>query len=206
MVLKKMREFFRDFISIVDLTNTHFTSAQNWQPPRDPLVLDLDGDGIETVGISGASPVLFDHDADGIRTGTGWIGADDGLLVLDLNGNGQIDSGRELFGDNTQLPAAQGGPMQTAANGYQALQQHDTNADGQINSQDAVYSQLRVWQDANQDGISQTAEMRTLAQLGISSIGVQGTFETTQLGQGNSQIASGTFTRTDGTSGASGVA
>jgi hypothetical protein len=77
----------------------------------------------------------------------------------------------------------------SAANGYQALQQHDANADGQINSQDAVYSQLRVWQDANQDGISQTAEMRSLEQLGISSIGVQGTFETTQLGQGNSQIA-----------------
>jgi hypothetical protein len=186
--------------------NTAYQSAQNWQPPRDPFVLDLDGDGIETVGISGASPVLFDHDADGIRTGTGWIKADDGLLLLDLNGNGTIDSGRELFGDNTQVPAAADGTAQTAANGYQALQQHDTNADGQIDSQDAVYSQLRVWQDTNQDGISQAGEMRTLAQLGIASIGVQGTETNTNLGQGNSQIASGTFTRADGTSGASGVA
>jgi hypothetical protein len=144
---------FRDAVS--PLINTLFQSAQNWQPPRDPLVLDLDGDGIETVGISGASPVLFDHDADGIRTGTGWIKADDGLLVLDLNGNGTIDSGRELFGDNTQLPAGPGGSTQTAANGYQALQQHDTNADGQINSQDAVYSQL--YSDFTDDPVISTA-------------------------------------------------
>ena len=81
--------------------NELFQQARTWQPPRDPLVLDLDGDGIETVGITGSNPILFDHDADGTRTGTGWIKPDDGFVVLDLNGNGRIDSGREMFGDQT---------------------------------------------------------------------------------------------------------
>ncbi len=55
--------------------------------PRDPLAIDLDGDGIETVGIAG-SAVLFDHNADGIKTGTGWVKGDDAWLVLDRNGDG----------------------------------------------------------------------------------------------------------------------
>jgi hypothetical protein len=182
-------EFNKEGRSADPQTNTHYTAAQNWQPPRDPLVLDLDGDGIETVGINSAAPILFDHDADGVRTGTGWIKADDGLVVLDLNGNGTIDTGRELFGDNTQLPANTQGVITTAANGYAALAQHDSNADGAINSQDAIYGQLRIWQDSNQDGVSQSSELKTLTQAGVQSIGVSGTFATTDLGQGNSQIA-----------------
>ena len=54
-------------------TNTRFQDAQNYViPRRDPLVLDLDGDGIELIAANGT--VLFDHNADGIKTGTGWFG------------------------------------------------------------------------------------------------------------------------------------
>jgi Ca2+-binding RTX toxin-like protein len=182
--------------------NTLFTAARGWMPPPgDPLVLDLDGDGIETVGINPAAPILFDHNADGIKTGTGWIKSDDGLLVLDINGNGVIDTGRELFGDNTLLPGGQ-----TALNGYQALAQHDSNQDGQINTADAIYSQLRIWRDLNQDGTSQAGELTSLASLGIASIGVAGSASNTNLGNGNSLIASGSYTRSSGSSGQSGVA
>ena len=69
----------------------------------DPLSLDLDGDGIETTAIEGLNSTLFDHNKDGIRTATGWVSADDGLLVLDRNGDGVINHGGELFGDNTLL-------------------------------------------------------------------------------------------------------
>jgi hypothetical protein len=68
-------------------------------PRRDPLAIDLDGDGIETIGADGT--VVFDHDGDGVKTGTGWVSGDDGLLVLDQNGNGTIDTGAELFGVDT---------------------------------------------------------------------------------------------------------
>ncbi|KWT82821.1 hypothetical protein WDL1CHR_06296 [Variovorax sp. WDL1] len=62
-------------------------------------MLDLDGDGLELKRADGS--ILFDHNADTIRTGTGWIGSDDGILVRDLDANGTIDSGRELFGIDT---------------------------------------------------------------------------------------------------------
>ena len=165
-------------------TNTAYTSALTWSPPQDPLVLDLNGGGITTVGIDPVNPILFDHNADGVRTGTGWLGAGEGILTLDLNGNGTVDSGRELFGDNTALAS---GPNigQLASNGFVALAQHDKDingvADGKIDSADAVYSQLRIWQDANQDAVSQATELQTLAALGIQSINVTGTASNSEI-------------------------
>lgn len=121
------------------------------------MALDLDGDGLETIGIDSQRPILFDHDGDGIKTATGWIKADDGILVIDRNGNGRIDSGRELFGDST--PLYQGG---LAADGFAALAQEDTNGDGLVNAQDARWQTLRIWRDLNQDGISQTNELSAI--------------------------------------------
>ncbi|MCX7099523.1 MAG: hypothetical protein NTV43_16645 [Methylococcales bacterium] len=73
------------------------SAAALTQPQRSyPLTLDLDGDGLETVGT--VAGILFDATGNGIKVNTGWIKADDGLLVLDKNGNGSIDSGLELFG------------------------------------------------------------------------------------------------------------
>jgi trimeric autotransporter adhesin len=96
-------------------------------PPitRDPLTLDLDGDGLETVALSATSPIYFDHDGDGVKNGTGWVKPEDGFLVMDRDGNGAIDTGRELFGDST--PLASGGIV---ADGFAALAQEDTNQDG----------------------------------------------------------------------------
>src|SRR6185369_7585821 len=180
--------------------NSDYTDCRRWTAPRDPLVLDLDGDGIEATAIDPNSPILFDHNADGIKTATGWIKPDDGIIVIDLNGNGTIDSGRELFGDNTLLPNGQ-----LAANGFQAIAQYDLDANGKIDSADAAYSELRIWQDANQDGISQAGELKTLSELGIASINVTGQASNITLGNGNTQPWSGSFTRADGTTGDSGT-
>ena len=191
--------------AISPTTNTAFLAAKSWTAPRDPLVLDLDGDGIETAGIDPTAPVLFDMDGDGIKTATGWIRPDDGIVVLDRNGNGLIDSGRELFGDATVLArGARAG--QLAANGFEALADLDLNADGRLDSLDASWGQLRIWRDLNQDGVSQAGELTTLAAQGIASLGAQGTQSNLDLGNGNTQVLSGSFTRTDGTLGASGVA
>ncbi|GAA4343344.1 hypothetical protein GCM10023165_25720 [Variovorax defluvii] len=92
---------------ILPNTNMCFREARAWRQPIDPLMLDLDGDGLELKHASGA--ILFDHNADTIRTGTGWIGSDDGILVRDLNGNGTIDSGRELFGIDTLTLSGEAG-------------------------------------------------------------------------------------------------
>lgn len=168
-------------------------------PRRDPLAFDLDGDGIETVSNNQGKAILFDHDADGIKTGTGWLAPDDGWLALDKNGNGTIDSGRELFGVDTILKNGQ-----NAANGFAALADQDSNNDGVINASDTIFANLRIWRDLNQDGISQANELTTLAQNNITSISLGSTPAAINFGNGNVQTAAGTFTRSDGTTGISG--
>ena len=173
-----------------------FNGSQQWRPRVDPLILDLDGDGLDTVGASSTSPILFDHDNDGIKTGTGWVNADDGFLVFDRNGNGAIDNGSELFGDATDLYA--GGK---AADGFAALAQEDSNHDGKVDSQDAHWSQLRVWRDLNQDGVSQANELFGLDQLGIAGIHTGATAHSQTLANGNQIADLGSFVRTDGSTG-----
>lgn len=172
-----------------------FTAAQSWVAPRysDPLILDLNGNGIETIAANLASPILFDNEGDSIKTGTGWIVPSDGFLALDRSGNGAIDNGSELFGKSSSLVA--GG---TAADGFAALAQQDSNVDGVVNAQDANFANLRVWQDLNQDGRSQQGELKTLAELGIASINIAKTEHSGILSGGNEIADLGSFTRTDG--------
>ncbi len=172
-------------------SNAYFSAARSVVVRRDPLILDLDGDGLELTAASGS--VLFDHNADGIKAGTGWVRPDDGLMVRDLNGNGSIDSGRELFGVDTLKRNGQ-----YAAHGFDALGDLDTNADGQLTSADRAWRELKVWQDVNQDGVSQAAEIKTLDQLGITRVGVKGENNGPQAGQNlnnNFVELAGTFTR-----------
>ncbi len=159
------------------------------------MVLDLDGDGLELIAASGT--VLFDHNADGIKTGTGWAAPNDGLLVRDLNGNGAIDSGRELFGIDTLKRN-----NTFATQGFDALKELDSNADGFITNADTAFADLKVWQDLNQDGISQAGELKTLTQWGITSISANGSTSGPQAGQvinGNRVDLSATFTQNGAT-------
>lgn len=159
----------------------------------DPLVLDLDGDGIETVGTQGYAGALFDHNKDGIRTATGWVSADDGLLVIDRNSDGIINNGNELFGDSTALKDGS-----TAQHGYAALKEFDTNSDGLIDAQDEAFKQLRVWRDLNQNGISEEGELFTLESLNIQSLNTAYQDVNTRLGNGNSLAQKGSYTLSDG--------
>ncbi|WP_272947420.1 calcium-binding protein, partial [Variovorax sp. JS1663] len=184
-----------NFRAIPDLCNRDYQTARAWRQPIDPLMLDLDGDGLELKRADGS--VLFDHNADGIRTGTGWIGADDGILVRDLNANGSIDSGRELFGIDTLKSDGS-----NAVNGFDALGDLDSNADGQLNAADLAWNSLQVWRDLDQDGVSDAGELFHLDALGISRIGVNGSATNatggTQAGStvnGNLIAQSASFTR-----------
>jgi hypothetical protein len=124
------------------------------------IALDLNGDGIQTVA-QDKSGVVFDVDGTGFAKQTAWVGKQDGMLVLDRNYNGVIDSGSELFG-NTQVALG--------AQGLKALAGVDANVDGNIDASDAVYSQLRVWQDANGNGLVDDGEAKSLADMGIGGI------------------------------------
>jgi hypothetical protein len=152
----------------------------------------LDGDGVETTNVKAGA--YFDHDGNGFAEQTGWASSDDGLLVMDRNGDGIINDGKELFGDQTILANGQ-----KAANGFQALAELDTNHDGKIDANDAAYANLRVWQDIDGDGYSSADELKTLAELGITSISTASTISTQTDPQGNTQTRIGSFTKSDGT-------
>lgn len=162
----------------------------------DPLILDLDGDGIETVGIdfkTASNNAYFDFDNDGRLNATGWVKSDDGLLVRDLNNDGLINNGSEIFGDRT---VKQNGEL--ATHGFDALQDLDDNKDGIINHQDTAFNTLKVWQDYNKDGISQADELKSLSDLNIQSLTTQYQ-NTNQTTKGGQLVQLGSFTKTDGT-------
>ena len=147
-----------------DLCECHYWWA-------DPLLIPLDGRPIRLTGVRNG--VLFDVNGDGIPDRVAWTtaGASVGLLVLDQNGNGVVDGQSEMFG---QAATGRRHPEGTA-NSFTDLAAFDRpanggNGDGLISAADAVFAPLRIWVDANHDGVSQPDELLMLAQAGIASI------------------------------------
>jgi len=166
------------------------TAAQKAAYIATPIMLDLNGDGVQTLGLDAG--VQFDVRANGLSMQTGWVSAQDGLLVMDRNADGNINDGSELFGSSTVM--ADGARAQ---DGYQALAALDGNGDSMINHQDAVFAQLRVWVDANSDGLSAPDELRTLNDWGIASISTQA-FASAQVNKGNVLGLVSSYQTTDG--------
>ncbi|MBD9490470.1 calcium-binding protein [Ensifer sp. ENS11] len=153
---------------------------------RDPLVIDLDGDGVELSSLA-ESNVHFDYDRDGFAEKTGWVSADDGILVIDSNNNSSVDGTKELFGSPSQ-------------DGFAVLETLDGDRDGKIDEKDAAFAQLRVWRDLDQDGVSDAGELMTLAEAGIASISLNRT-DVIGTNNGHGIGFEAGFIRTDGTMG-----
>jgi hypothetical protein len=133
--------------------------------------MDLNGQGFRLT--SAASGVKFDISGTGNAIQMGWIaaGADNAFLALPGH-DGLVHSGKQLFGDFTPQPQS------ATPNGFAALAVYDLptnggNGDGIIDSRDAIYPYLRLWIDANHDGISQPEELHTLPSLGVNSISLK---------------------------------
>ncbi len=133
------------------------------------------------------------HAADGFAERTGWVGADDGLLVRDLNGNNRIDSGRELFGSETLLTNGS-----KAANGFIALAELDSNHDKKIDASDTAFASLRIWKDKDTDGTTDAGELLSLADAGVQSINLGYTTSNTVDENGNAHKQVGSYTTTGG--------
>ncbi|MCA9717121.1 MAG: hypothetical protein KC468_20775 [Myxococcales bacterium] len=133
-------------------------------PPEEtctPLVLVFDDAPVRF----STSEARFDLAGDGTCSSTDWPNARTPWLALDRDGNGQIDSGRELFGSATILADGR-----AAKDGFAALRELDHDHDGLITPRDADFSSLVLWSDLDNDRRSSPAELVSLAERGVTSI------------------------------------
>ena len=147
----------------VTLTDTFtLVSGQN-DLTRDagitPLVIDLDGNGIQTVSRANSAGA-FDLFGNGAAVQSGWIAGGEGFLAVDKNGNGTIDDISELFGGTAK------------GAGFAQLAGYDSNGDGVVNVSDAAFAELRVWRDANGNHQTDDGELMTLTQAGVVGLDI----------------------------------
>ena len=141
-------------IMVLNGITARSSDGDNFVAAADPIVLDLDHNGVAFSSLENG--VSFDINDDGAQDQIAWTAnGGDGILALDVDGSGKIESGNELF-----TPTFNGGHF---ADGIAALASLDGNHDGVIDSQDQAFGDLAVWQDANHDGVSETASWRSSA-------------------------------------------
>jgi len=133
----------------------------------DPLVLDLNGKGIDFL----PEKVTFDINMDGILEEISQLANGSGYLALDKNNNGKIDNGSELFGPETQ-------------DGFGELQAYDEDSNGWIDENDAIFKALKIWEI---DTKGQT-HLISLSDGDVGAIYVGGVSSQYQLKDGSAAI------------------
>jgi hypothetical protein len=121
---------------------------------KDPLVLNFNGSAAQLTG----QRFKFDLNSDGKTEGINFVSGGSGFLALDKNGDGKINNGSELFGA-------------TSGNGFAELSALDSDHNGWIDENDAVYAQLRIWtKDAS--GNDQLASLKqvNVGALSLASV------------------------------------
>ncbi|MFS2155213.1 VCBS domain-containing protein [Rhizobium sp. Rhizsp42] len=167
------------------LTSNNFTTSA-----IDPIILDLDHNGIALTTLEHG--VSFDINADGHQDKIAWTAGSDGILAYDVDGNGKIDNGSEIFS-----PHFAGGNY---VDGLQALATLDSNHDGKIDANDEAFSKLTIWQDLNHNGISDAGELSSLADHQIASLSLDAHASDSAI-NGQAILADGSYTLTDGSTG-----
>nr|WP_321322495.1 hypothetical protein [uncultured Campylobacter sp.] len=157
----------------------------------DPIALDLNNNGkIDTLSLENG--VFFDHNGDKVAFKSSWVNSSDGILVRDIDGDGKITSGAELFGNFTKLKNGE-----LAKNGAEALKDLDSDDNGVFDESDKAFNEILVWQDYNSNGKAESGELKSLSEHGIKSINLEFLDDNTALDKDNKQILVGSFAIND---------
>lgn len=167
-----------------------------------PVVMDLNGDGLDIVAF-GDSTAAFDWAGDGTRQQTAWAGPNDGFLAIDLAADGS-SGGDGVINQRKELAFIDWVPGSSSdLDGLRIA--FDTNADGVLDASDARWSEFRIWRDANQNGITDAGELKSLADWGITSISLAAqNGEATSRADGSYVSGTVNFSWADGTQGIAG--
>lgn len=123
-------------------------------PSKDPLVLNFDGQAVELL----ATRMRFDLDGDGTPEEIALLGSGSAYLALDLDGDGRITSGRELFGPQS-------------GNGYAELERYDADDNRWIDENDPIFEKLRIWSpNADGGGTLETLQARNIGALSLDHL------------------------------------
>ncbi len=166
--------------------------------PMEPLIIDLNGDGIQTTGTD--DMVWFDLDGNGSKDHMTWTNGNtqEGFLWVNLSGKNRVDNGSELFGIGTVMPDGSKAP-----DGFTALAMYDQpaqggNGDGIIDAHDAVWTKLRVWVDSNHNGVCDPGEVSPLAAYHVDGISLTTVAVNTVDAKGNRHEKRSECWRTNG--------
>lgn len=157
-------EFINAGGSWIDLRKLDIDWVTSYTSGWPPIVFDLQGDGLDLIGVD-QSKIVSQLES-GYLARTSWVGPTDGFLAVDRDGDGQINRSSEIsfLGDK-----------EGAKTDLEGLQAWDTNGDGKISALDDGWSRLKLWVDLNQNGRSTTRELKTLDEAGIVEINLTGT-------------------------------
>lgn len=117
----------------------------------DPLVINLD----TNIAQVSDQKFFFDLDQDGEEEEISSLQSGSGFLALDLNGDGVINDGGELFGTQS-------------GNGFADLAKYDKDGNGWIDEADEIWEKLLIW-TKDEDG---NDKLYHLSDLGVGAIGL----------------------------------
>jgi PIN domain nuclease of toxin-antitoxin system len=172
----------------VTVNATHTGSSHAGGGGKKPVTLDLNGDGLQYIGLDD-SKAYFDVNDDGWRERMAWVGAGDGLLALDTQGDHTIDKWNEI----SFVSYKEG-----ARSDLEGLQAFDSSGNGKLDRLDARWNEFGAWVDANANGVCETGEFKTLDELRIVSIDLTSDQQVASPVFGVTELGQSKFTTADG--------
>lgn len=147
---------------LADQINADVVAIDSKPQAITPIVFRVEGEAPTHLDelLDPALEVNFDLDGDGTAERRPWVHPDTAILVWDPEREGNITSGKQLFGNMTFFMLFD--------DGYQALDSLDNNRDGHLAGDELAG--LALWHDRNANGVSDEGEVTPIEATSVQSI------------------------------------